>query len=455
MLYVSTRGEAEPLAFGEVLLEGLATDGGLFVPETWPALSDLPPGTPYADAATEIMWPFVEGSLERPAFAELVANAYAAFDHPDVVPMRRLDDDLWLCELFHGPTFAFKDVALQLVGRLFDQRLRATGRRATIVGATSGDTGSAAIHACSGSEALDIIVLHPAGRVSETQRRQMTTVEADNVHNLAIEGSFDDCQRLVKQLFADRSLRADAGLAAVNSINWARIMAQIVYYVTASVTAGDGSRFVVPTGNFGNIFAGYAARRMGAPLGELVVATNANDILARFFADGTMESQRVVPTLSPSMDIQVSSNFERLLFELVGRDSDAVVERMERFGSDGRFSLNDDRFRALSDGWGAERVDDDETLATIASVHSDHGFLIDPHTAVAVTAARRRGGSPTVVLSTAHPAKFPDAVRSAIGTEPETPPALAVLEELPEYYETIPGDIDELTRRVRAVAASG
>src|SRR5688500_17820801 len=378
MRYVSTRGEAPVLGFGDVLLSGLAVDGGLYVPETWPTLD---PDTwrdvrPYAEVATEVMWPFVEGSMAREDLAAIVAEAYATFDHPDVCPVIELGD-LHLLELFWGPTLSFKDVALQLVGRLFDHELTARSERATIVVATSGDTGSAAIEACVGRDTLDIVVLHPADRVSDVQRRQMTTVDAPNVHNVAIEGTFDDCQDLVKAMFADVAFRERVRLSAMNSINWARVMAQVVYYVTTTARLGRSS-FTVPSGNFGNIFAGWVAERMGLPMGQLVIASNSNDILTRWVADGSMIAEEVVPTLSPAMDIQVSSNHERLLFELSGRDGARTAELLQRFRGLGSVEApRSDRFQAA-------RVDDVDTLATIRGVHDVSGVLVDPHTAVGI-----------------------------------------------------------------------
>jgi threonine synthase len=366
-----------------------------------------------------------------------------------VVPLRELGDGLWLAELFHGPTLAFKDLALQLVGRLFDHELDRRSERATIVVATSGDTGSAAIEACRGRDALDIFVLHPSGRVSEVQRRQMTTVLDPNVHNVAVEGTFDDCQELVKGLFADDAFRDRHHLSAMNSINWARVMAQIVYYVWATARLGRGGpvSFTVPTGNFGNIFAGYVAMRMGTPVRRLQLATNRNDILTRFFEGGSLEVADVVATHSPSMDIQVSSNLERLLFEAYGRRGDEVAELQMRFRADGRVPVDADRLAALGEVFTACRVDEDETLETIRTVFGEHGVLLDPHTAVGVRAAQRLGtdaGIPMVCLATAHPAKFPDAVERATGTRPPVPPRLAGLDELPERFELISADLDVL-----------
>ncbi len=459
--YVSTRGAAPTLGFGDVLLEGLATDGGLYVPERWPRLAaDLDPAASYVELAVEVMWPFVVGSIERDVFERLVAESYATFDHPDVTPLRQLGDDLWLLELFHGPTLAFKDVALQLVGRLFDHELSHRGRRVTIVAATSGDTGSAAIEACRDRAAIEIVILHPAGRVSEVQRRQMTTVMSPNVHNVAIDGTFDDCQDLVKALFADEALRRDVGLAAVNSINWARVMAQIVYYVVAALRLGGGAApgsrpvsFSVPTGNFGNVFAGHAARRMGLAVDQLVVASNRNDILTRFFRSGTMAMGEVHPTLSPSMDIQVSSNFERLLFELLGRDGAAVAETMLAFRQTGSFT-SDAAVGMSDEGWRAERFDDLETVAVIERWARSTGVVIDPHSAIGVAAAERhaRPGTPMVALATADPAKFPDAVEAATGSRPALPARLVDLLDRDERVTGLPNDLAAVDRFVRSVA---
>lgn len=457
--YVSTRGAAPELDFADVLLAGLAVDGGLYVPSSWPS---LPVGAlarfaelTYAQTAVEVMWPFVEGSIERDEFEDAVDGAYAAFDTPEVVPLRDLGDGVHLAELWHGPTLAFKDIALQLVGRLFDLELRRRSERVTIVGATSGDTGSAAIEALRDRDTAEVFILHPAGRVSEVQRRQMTTVLSPNVHNLAVEGTFDDCQDIVKALFADERFRTTRNLSAVNSINWARVMAQIVYYVTSSVRLGGGEgrpvAFSVPTGNFGNVFAGYAAQRMGVPIGQFVVASNRNDILTQFLTTGTMTIGTVHPTLSPSMDIQVSSNLERLLFEIHGRDGDAIAELMTRFRAEGTVSVETERLDLLAEHWSAARVDDATTAATIAGTHARTGLALDPHTAVGLAAAlevRADPAMPMVVLSTAHPAKFPDAVESAIGARPPLPPHLSDLFERPERYEVLPNDYPTVRKAI-------
>ena len=462
MTYVSTRGAAPDLGFADVLLTGLARDGGLYVPSQWPSLTiaDLRRfvGAPYAEVATEVMWPFVAGAMTRDEFAALVAESYATFAHPDVVPLVDLGDDVFLAELFHGPTLAFKDIALQLVGRLFDHELSRRGERVTVVGATSGDTGSAAIEALRDRESAEVFILHPHGRVSDVQRRQMTTVPSANVHNLAVEGTFDDCQDIVKALFADESFRDRRNLSAVNSINWARVMAQIVYYVTSAVALGAAEgrpvAFSVPTGNFGNVFAGYGAQRMGVPITQFIVASNRNDILTQFLTTGTMTIGEVHPTLSPSMDIQVSSNLERLLFEIHGGDGAAIAELMTRFRSEGTVSLPAERLDLLSEHWSAGRVDDAGTSATIADLHARTGMLIDPHTAVGLRAAieqRADRSVPMVVLATAHPAKFPDAVEAASGVRPGLPEHLADLFEREERFEVISADVDAVRARIDTV----
>lgn len=459
MRYISTRGTAPPLGFDEVLLAGLARDGGLYVPESWPRLSAAElralRGRPYTEVAVRVMKPFVGDVLDEATLAELVRDAYAGFDHQAVTPLVQLDSRLWLMELFHGPTLAFKDVALQLLGRLFDHVLQRRGARITIVGATSGDTGSAAIEACRDRAALDIFILHPRGRTSEVQRRQMTTVLSPNVYNIAIEGTFDDCQDLVKGMFNDPAFREEQALSAVNSINWARIMAQIVYYVAAAVALGAPDRavaFAVPTGNFGNVYAAYAARQMGVPVEKLIVGTNSNDILARFFATGTMRTAPVVPTVSPSMDIQISSNFERLVFDLEGRDGAAVAATMQAFRREGVFHVSPAQLATARRLFDSHRVDEAATLAQIAEVHRRTGLLVDPHTAVGLAAAAAcplDPAVPVVALACAHPAKFPDAVAQATGVRPALPPRLADLYEREERVTVLPNELGAVQDFVR------
>ena len=464
MKYISTRGRAPTLEFGDVLLAGLADDGGLYMPDRWPALSpEALSGNPgrgdYADLAAEVMWPFVDGAYPRNRFNELVRDAYAGFDHPEVVPMVELGDGLWLMELFHGPTLAFKDVALQLVGRLFDEELTRRGERVTIVGATSGDTGSAAIEAVRDRENIEIVFLHPHGRISEIQRRQMTTVDSANVHCVAIEGTFDDCQDLVKAMFSDAAFRAEHRLSAANSINWARVMAQTVYYVAAVTRYGlEQVSFSVPTGNFGNVLAGHVARQMGLAIDRFIVASNRNDILTQFFTTGSMAITEVHPTLSPSMDIQVSSNLERLLFELLDRDGVRTAKTLEDFRQTGEMQIDARISADLHREWRGVRVDDAETTSTIADLHRETGMVIDPHTAVGLAAARRSrrdADGPIVVLATAHPAKFGDAVEAAIGQCPTMPPALAELAERPERCELLPNDLSAVKAHVALCSGHG
>jgi len=436
--YISTRGRAPELGFEDAVLEGLARDGGLYVPESLPKLpGELPES--YVDVATA-----VTGVDE-----DLVADAYATFDTDVVCPVIQLDDHLWVQELWHGPTLAFKDVALQLVGRLMDRELSRRSERRTIVVATSGDTGSAAIAACVGRSNLDIVVLHPAGRVSDVQRRQMTTVDEPNVHNVAVEGTFDDCQDLVKAMFADESFRDDLRLGAMNSINWGRVLAQIPYYVTGQVVVGHACTFAVPTGNFGNVLAGWYARRIGTPIERFVIGSNRNDIITRWVDTGALVTEEVVPTLSPAMDIQVSSNLERLLFELFDRDGARTAELMMRFRELGSVEAPRDRVLA------AARLDDTETTDVIRATWERYGYLIDPHTAVAIGAAERRRRDPEesiVCLSTAHPAKFPDAVARATGLEPPIPERLAAALDGDERFDVVGNDLEAVEAAVRVAA---
>lgn len=463
MRYVSTRGNAPELGFADALLTGLAVDGGLYVPAHWPSLDTTPrPDAGYEALAVEVMWPFVQGDIALDEFEALVTDAYAAFDDPAVTPLVDVGPGVQLLELFHGPTLAFKDIALQLVGRLFDHELRRRGSSVTIVAATSGDTGSAAIEAVRDREAIEAFILHPHGRVSDVQRRQMTTVDAPNIHNIAIEGTFDDCQDLVKAMFADAAFRERHSLSAVNSINWARVMAQMVYYLVAAERLGGRNNplsFAVPTGNFGNVFAGHGARAGGVAIRSLIVASNRNDILTRLFETGTMELREVEPTLSPSMDIQVSSNLERLLFEAFGRNGELTADFMTRFREDGTVTLPDEVGAQLGEVWSGVAIDDEGpggALAEMARTHDEFGLLIDPHTAVALAAARRTGSAgsdPLVVLATAHPAKFPDAVELATGIRPQLPPRLAGLADRPEHYAVLPDDLLEVQNFIAGSSA--
>jgi threonine synthase len=452
--YVSTRGRAPELGFADVLLAGLATDGGLYVPVEWPELPDLSGLHTYAEVAAAVMRPFVSEDIDPDVFASICEEAYATFRHPAVVPLVQIDHHHFVQELFHGPTLAFKDVALQLVGRLFDHVLGQRGERVTIVGATSGDTGSAAIDGVKGCDHVDIVILYPAGRTSDVQRRQMTTVDAPNVHAVGVEGTFDDCQDLVKAMFNDAPFRERLRLSAVNSINWARVMAQVVYYVTASRALAGPITACVPTGNFGNVLSGWIARRMGAPVHDFVVASNTNDILTRFIEADDMSTREVVPTLSPSMDIQVSSNFERLLFEMNGRDGGMTAEQLGRFRTTGRLEVEPDQRAQWIDGsFRAAATDDDATIAEIGRVYAETGMLVDPHTATGIAAARRLGGDlPVVTLATAHPAKFPDAVERATGIRPPLPPHLADLFDRPERTRTLPNDLAAVEAFVDQVA---
>jgi threonine synthase len=463
MRYLSTRGQAAPRDFEGVLLAGLAEDGGLFLPEVWPTLSPAEwrglRGLPYAELAARLIHPFAGDALSMATLRSMTDAAYAGFGHPAVAPLVQLDTRTFALELFHGPTLAFKDMAMQLLGRLFDHVLAQRGERITIVGATSGDTGSAAIEACRDRAAIDMVILHPEGRTSEVQRRQMTTVLADNVANLAIQGSFDDCQDLVKAMFADAPFRDEMRLAAVNSINWARVAAQIPYYAFAALALGAPDRpvaFSVPTGNFGNVFAAWSVRQMGLPVERLIVGANRNDILARFLVANDMTVRGVEPSLSPSMDIQVSSNFERLLFELLGRDGEATAATMRRFRAEGRMPVPDAAWRRATELFHGFALDDAGTIAEIRRLWAGQGYLADPHTAVGTAAARalapRDRGIPVVVAATAHPAKFPDAVERATGLRPPLPPRLADLYGREERYSVLPAGLGPVEDFVRAHA---
>jgi len=454
--YVSTRGEAPPLDFVEVTLAGLARDGGLYVPESWPRLTEAAiagfAGRPYAEVAVEVIRPFVGDAIAVGELSRMVREAYGSFRHPAIVPLVQLGESSFMLELFHGPTLAFKDVAMQLLARLMDHVLAARGERTTVVVATSGDTGGAAVEAFRGRTRADLFVLFPAGRISEVQRRMMTTAKDANVYALAIDGTFDDCQAIVKGMFNHHDFRDRVQLSGVNSINWARIVAQVVYYFTAATTLGAPRRkvaFTVPTGNFGDIFAGYVAARMGLPIDRLVVATNVNDILVRTLATGVYELRDVIATSSPSMDIQVSSNFERLLFDAYGRDAGAVRALMNSLAQSRRFTVSSGALTHIRALFSADRADEEETAATIRTVYRETGRLIDPHTAVGVAVSEkeiRDPAMPMVVLGTAHPAKFPEAVEAACGVRPHLPEWLADLPTRRERVTAMAADQAQVER---------
>jgi len=450
MQFVSTRGMAPPTSFSDVLLAGLAPDGGLYLPQSWPQIDNKISanfaGMRYQDAAFHILSEFTRGSFSDAELRSAIDAAYADFDAPAIAPLTEIGEGRYLLELFHGPTLAFKDVALQVLGQLFSRALTKRGGRATIVAATSGDTGSAAIAALGGLPNIDVFVMHPKGRVSDVQRLQMTTSAHANVHNIALNGSFDDAQSIVKLLFADKAFADEISMTAVNSINFARIAAQCVYYFTATAALGKPVTFVVPTGNFGDIFAGEAAARMGLDVARLVIATNANDIMARALNEGVYSSGASHATLSPSMDIQVASNFERALFEAAGRDADWTSAAMSDFSRTRKLQLPATVLAELRSRYSAFASNDDETRAAIKAVHTLTGRIIDPHTAVGVAAAMKMGHknqkplSPVVILSTAHPAKFPQAVTEAIGIAPPQPKRLSGLQDLPERLEVLDND---------------
>lgn len=455
MKYISTRGNSPALNFEEVLLTGLAPDGGLYVPETLPSYSQQEiaswAGLSYTDLAYKIVQPFVDDSIPAADLKSIIDDTYVDFRHPSIAPLVQLDRNEWVLELFQGPTLAFKDFALQLLGRLLDYVLERRHQKVVIMGATSGDTGSAAIQGCKRCKNIDIFILHPYRRVSEVQRRQMTTVLADNIHNIAVKGNFDDCQAMVKASFNDKSfLPADRQLVAVNSINWARIMAQIVYYFYASLSLGGPLRpvaFSVPTGNFGDIYAGYLASKMGLPIDQLIVATNTNDILHRCISSNDFSRHDLVHTLSPSMDIVVSSNFERLLFDCYGRDGEAISDLMTRFQTE-NVVLKDSAFTKVQELFDSCHVDDAQTVQTIADVYDATEYLLDPHSAIGVEAARkvrRRHDIPMITLATAHPAKFPEAVMKAgYPHEPELPHHMAGLFESEERCTVLENDITSI-----------
>ena len=457
MKYVSTRGAAPVLNFADTMLTGLARDGGLYVPGSIPQMTETEiarlAGQSYEETAFDVMRPFVSESFGDDAFRALIASAYAGFGHVARAPLVQLDQGHFLLELFHGPTLAFKDFAMQLIGQLFQAELERRGDRVTIVGATSGDTGSAAIEAFAGLENVDVFILYPHGRVSEVQRRQMTTPDAPNVHALALEGDFDDCQARLKDMFNDFEFRDGVKLAGVNSINWARVLAQVVYYFTSAVAVGAPHRsvsFTVPTGNFGDIFAGYIARRMGLPIDRLIVATNQNDILHRALSGQGYHKGDTIPSISPSMDIQVSSNFERALFDAYGRDGGAVAQLMEELKSGG-FEISQGAMEALREVYTSGRASEEETSAQIAATLQATGELLCPHTAVGVKVAEEHldPDTPMITLATAHPAKFPDAVEAATGVRPPLPPRMADLYDRPERLTRVPNDLAALMEHIK------
>ncbi|MEN0117347.1 MAG: threonine synthase [Agrobacterium cavarae] len=451
MKYVSTRGSAPSLGFSDALLAGLARDGGLYVPSEWPTMKKKEiralRGKTYQEVAFEVLYRFTGGEIPEKDFRSMIDEAYATFRHPAVAPLVQTGPNSFILELFHGTTLAFKDVAMQLLARLMDYTLAERGQRATIVGATSGDTGGAAIDAFAGRDRTDIFILFPHGKVSPVQQRQMTSSTASNVHALAINGNFDDCQNLVKDMFNDTKFRDSVKLSGVNSINWARIMAQVVYYFTAAISLGAPDRkvsFTVPTGNFGDIFAGYVAKQMGLPIDKLVIATNDNDILARTLKTGRYEMRGVQATTSPSMDIQISSNFERLLFEAYDREPNEIKRSMDGLKQSGAFQISEAAMKMIKRDFRAGRASEKQVAATIRDTLSETGYLLDPHTATAVHVAKKyeKTNSPMVVLSTAHPAKFPDAVKSACAIDPALPVWLADLMNREERFDVLEAELD-------------
>jgi len=464
MKYISTRGVASALTFKEALLAGLATDGGLYVPETWPSftreeISDFK-GQPYANVAFTVMAKFVDGEIANETLRGIIEEAYGTFHHPAVVPLVQLGPNNWLLELFHGPTLAFKDVAMQILARLMDHVLTEKGERITIVGATSGDTGGAALEAFKSCDGIDTFFMYPHGKVSDFQRRQMTTVGASSCHAIAVDGSFDDCQSMVKSMFAHDAFRDKVRLSAVNSINWGRIMAQVVYYFTAAASLGAPSQkvsFTVPTGNFGDIYAGFVAKQMGLPIERLIIATNENDILARTVAVGVHKLGEVKPTITPSMDIQISSNFERLLFEASERDANTVSALMRDLKEGCSYTLPKDIQAYIAESFDAGAVNETETLAEIRRLYNESGYLCDPHTAVALCVSRQQANPnvPMITLSTAHPAKFPVAVHNAVGKTPHPPEWADIAEDREEVVTRLKNDQSEVEEFILAASRLG
>ncbi len=459
MEYISTRGNAPTLNFEEACLTAIAQDGGLYVPKTFPEFSletiKSWVGLPYTDIAFNVMWPYVEGSFSEADFRAIIKKSYSTFRSPEVTPLHKLDDNHYVLELFHGPTLAFKDVALQFLGNLLDFILDKQKRDIVIIGATSGDTGSAAIEGCRSCKHIQLFMLHPKGKVSDVQRKQMTTILSDNIFNLAIDGNFDDCQTMVKDLFATPDFTHGKPLSAVNSINWARIMAQITYYfyTVTRLEKFDGKlNFSVPTGNFGDIFAGYIAQKMGLPMNKLIVATNANDILHRFFADNDYSQNGVRATVSPSMDIQISSNFERLLFDLYNQDGAAIAELMAQLKKDGHFKVTDSVLAKARKFFDSSTLDDEGIVRVIKDIHTRYDYLIDPHTATAIESAEHHTGCINIVLATAHPAKFPDVIIKATSIHPELPEHLHDLHDREEYMTSLALDESDIKNFIRLKA---
>ena len=456
MEYISTRGIDGPYSYEQALLNGLARDGGLYLPTDWPKFSKAEIAAmrelSYPELAARIMAPFTQGEVSEAELCQMAQEAYGAFTHRDVAPLTSLhEQDLHVLELFSGPTIAFKDYAMQFLSRAFDRALQKAGKRAVILGATSGDTGSAALEAFKGREAVDVFILFPEGRVSPVQQKQMTSVVAAGAHAIAVRGDFDDCQALVKAAFNDDAFRAEVGLSAVNSINWARLMPQVVYYFASALKVGAPDKavaFSVPTGNFGNVFAGWVAAQMGLPIAKFIVASNRNDILTRFFETGSMTRLEVNPSLSPSMDIQVSSNFERLLFEMLDRDGAKTAQLMHDFATTGQFAVSDSVKARLLEQFAAYRLDDAGTVAEIARTKETYNMVIDPHSAVGLYGARMARQDklvgddvPIVALACAHPAKFPDAVAKGAGAHPELPAHLSDLMSREEQFDVLDNDL--------------
>jgi len=451
MKYISTRGKAPELGFEDVVTTGLASDGGLYVPKEIPTFSKQEIASwknlSYQELAFKVMYPFVKKDFSEGELKTLIEKSYKTFRHDDVAPLAKISENEYILELFHGPTLAFKDFALQFLGNLLDHILDKKKQDVVIIGATSGDTGSAAIEGCKNCKHINLFMLHPHGRVSDVQRKQMTTILSPNIHNLAIDGNFDDCQNMVKEMFSNRNF-INKPITAVNSINWARIMAQIVYYFSAALKLGAPEKpisFSVPTGNFGDIFAGYMAYKMGLPIDKLIVATNKNDILHRFFQNNDYSASEVHPSLSPSMDIQISSNFERLLFDLYGQDGEKITELMNNFKNNGKFTVEDEILTNAREKFDSCATNDEEIKEIIKLLHHDLNYIADPHTATAINAAKKCNfEGDIVILSTAHPAKFPDAVKSAAGINPELPDHLSDLFEREEKVVRLPKDIEKI-----------